>query len=246
MNRSLWTQTLSRVSCPAWPCPVCSEGAAVLVPKSLVYHETVESKRSRHNKDWSPDWKGLTFTAWAECSHPSCKQQFSIAGKGGVEPDYDSDGLYWEEFFSPLVCHPMPNMIQFPAKCPVDVRDELRAAFSIFWLHRAACAGRIRVALECLINHLGVPRQKKEKNGKYSDLALHARVDYFANNEPVIGPQLMALKWLGNTGSHEREVHANDLLDALEIFEHVLSEIFDPQSAKVAQLAQKLTKKHGH
>jgi hypothetical protein len=150
----------------------------------------------------------------------------------------------WEDYFSPLFCQPMPDIIELPAKCPDEVKDELRAAFSIFWLHRAACAGRIRVALEHLMNHLGVPKRKKDKSGKYSDLSLHARLDAFAKTEPAMGPQLMALKWLGNTGSHDREVTKADLLDAFEILEHALVEIIDGRSARVAALAKKLTKKH--
>lgn len=56
----------------------------------------------------------------------------------------------------------------------------------------------------------------------------------------------MALKWLGNAGSHDRTVSKSDLLDAFEILEHALAEIIDRRSAKVAELAKKLAKKHGH
>lgn len=246
MNRSLWTQTLSETSCPAWPCPVCRKGTVALLQKSLIYKETIESERAHKREEWDPDWIRYTFTAWGECRHPSCKQEFAIAGTGGVAPDYGEDGNYeWQDYFSPMTCHPMPDMFDFPAKSPDEVKEELRAAFAIFWLHQAACAGRIRVALECLMNHLGVPKRKKDKNGKYSDLSLHARIDAFAKHEPTIGPHLMALKWLGNAGSHNREVSQNDLLDAFEIMEHALGEIIDRRSAKVAALAKKLTKKHG-
>jgi len=217
----------------------------MLVPKSLVYKETVESKRAHDDEAFDHDWIEYTFTAWAECRHQSCKQQFAIAGVGGLSPEQTEEGYEWEEYFSPMLSRPMPDMFDFPARCSEDVKEELRAAFAIFWSHQAACAGRIRVALECLMNHLGVQKRKKDKKGKYSDLSLHARIDVFAKNEPTIGPQLMALKWLGNAGSHNREVRKDDLLDAFEIMEHALVEIIDRRSAKVAALAKKLTKKHG-
>ena len=246
MNRSLWKQTLNKTWCPAWPCPVCRKGTLLLVPKSLTYRETVESKRARSDEAWDPDWITYAFTAWAECSHPPCKQQLAIAGTGGVAPEYDVDGDYgWEEYFSPMMCYPMPDMFDFPAKCPDDVREELRAAFAIFWSHQPACAGRIRVALECLMNHMGVPRRKKDRSGKYFDLSLHARIDAVAKKEPTIGSLLMALKWLGNAGSHIGDVNKDDLLDAFVIMEHALSEIIERRSAKVAELARKLIKKHG-
>jgi hypothetical protein len=77
------------------------------------------------------------------------------------------------------------------------------------------------------------------------DLSLHARLDAFATTEPVVGPKLMALKWLGNAGSHDGEVSKADLLDAFEILEHALGEIVEKRSKRVATLAKKLMKKHG-
>lgn len=246
MKRSLWTRTLNKDWCPAWPCPVCRKDTLLLVQNSLTCRETVESKRARSDEAWDPDCIIYAFTAWAKCRRPSCKQQFAIAGTGGVERKYNEYGFReWEDYFSPMMCYPMPDMFDFPAKCPDDVREELRAAFEIFWSHRPACAGRIRVALECLINYLGVPKRKKGGSGKYFDLTLHARIDAVAKKEPTIGFQLMALKWLGNAGSHIGDVSKNDLLDAFEIMEHALGEIIERRSAKVAKLAKNLSKKHG-
>ena len=54
----------------------------------------------------------------------------------------------------------------------------------------------------------------------------------------------MALKWLGNTGSHGSKVNVEDLLDAFEILEHTLSEIIENKSKKIATLAVNLTKKY--
>ena len=246
MKRSLWSETLTKTSCPAWPCPVCRKGSLVMVSKSLTCQETTESKRSHDDPAWDPDWIRYTFTAWARCGHLDCDQQFAIAGTGGVGPEMDYEGdMEWEDYFSPMVCYPMPHIIEVPAKCPDDVANELRGAFELFWAHRAACAGRIRVALECLMSHLGVPKRKKTSNGKYNDLTLHARIDLFAKRNKDAGAQLMALKWLGNAGSHDTGVSAGDLLDAFEILEHTLSEILDKRSAKVAAIARRLTKKHG-
>ena len=246
MNRALWTQSLTEFRCPPWPCPVCHRGTISIVRKSLTYKETVESAGAHIVEDWSPEDTTYSFTAWAKCRNTPCGQEFAIAGTGGVAPeDVSDEDWQWEDYFSPLVCYPMPDMIQFPAKCPVDVQTELRSAFAVFWTNGAACAGRIRVALECLMDHLGVPKRRKGANGKYSDLNLHARVDAFAKHDPTVGFQLMALKWLGNTGSHARRVAKGDLLDALEIIEHALGEILDRRSARVAELAKKLTKKHG-
>jgi hypothetical protein len=138
----------------------------------------------------------------------------------------------------------MPDIFEIPKKCPPEVKTELSAGFTLFWSDQAAAAGRIRVALERLMDHLGIPMRRKEKNGKFSELSLHHRIELFEKGEPAIGSQLMALKWLGNTGSHQGKLVRDDLLDAFEILEHALTELIDQRTAKVAALAKKLMKKH--
>lgn len=246
MNRSLWIEPLKQKWCPAWPCPTCRKSTLLLTPNSLISKETAQSKRAHRKEGWGPEETTYVFTAWAECRNPSCKQQFAIAGSGGVDVEFDANGNFGlEDYFSPMMCKPMPDMFDFPAKCPDDVKEELRAAFALFWLNQPACAGRIRVAIECLMNFLGVPKRKKDKNGKYIDLNLHARIDAIVKKEPKIGSHMMALKWLGNAGSHIGDVSRDDLLSAFEIMEYVLGEIIERRSDKVAKLAKALTKKHG-
>lgn len=245
MKRSLWTDTLTEHHSPAWPCPACNKGTLALVPKSLAYKETVESKRAHNEEAWDPDWVTYAFTAWVKCTHQSCGQEAAVSGIGGVEPEYGPDGdMDWSSYFAPRFCSPMPDIFEIPKKCPDEVEKELRAGFALFWQDHAAAAGRVRVALERLMDHLGIPMRRKETNGKFSDLSLHQRIELFKERELSTGSQFMALKWLGNTGSHEGTVSRGDLLDAFEILEHALAELIDRRTAKVAALAKKLMKKH--
>jgi len=245
MDRTLWTKSIYQHSMPAWKCPVCRKGHTVLVPKSVIMKETAASKSQHSHDAWDPDWVESVFTAWGVCSNKACEQSFAVSGIGGVDPEYDDDhGLEWYDYFSPLQCNPMPDIFDLPPKCPDGVSTELRTAFSLFWGYREACAGRVRVALELLMDHLGIPRRKKAKNGKFFDLTLHGRLENFAGKNATIGSHLMALKWLGNAGSHDGTVSTNDLLDAFEVLEHALAEVIDQRSARVAALAKKLTKKH--
>lgn len=246
MDRSLWLQSLSKTYCPPWPCSVCGKGNVALVRNSLVKHETVESKTAHDHEAWDPDWIMYGFTAWAECQHPTCKQKFSICGTGGVGAEQDEEGnVEWGDYFDPQHCFPTLRLIKVPEKCPDDIKAELDAAFALYWSHPAASAGRIRVALELLLNHQGVPKRKRSGRGKCQELWLHARLDLFAKANPTTGSQLMALKSLGNTGAHEGSITKSDLLDAFEVLEHSLDEIIDQRSKRVAALAKSLTKKHG-
>ncbi len=181
MNRSLWKKSLTHISCPAWPCPTCQKGSLALVQKSLTFKETIESEKARHREDWDPGWTSYIFTAWAECRHPPCKQRFSMSGIGGISPECGPEGeLEWEDYFSPKMCCPMPDINCFPIKCPDEVKKELRASFALFWSNPAACAGRIRVALEYIMTHLGVAKKKKIQKGRivtlaYMPVSMHLR-----------------------------------------------------------------------
>lgn len=192
------------------------------------------------------EWIEFSFLAWGKCSNANCNQSFAIAGEGGVSPEYTSDEGDWEyeEYFMPKYCFPMPHIIELPTKCPNDIKAQLTEAFSLLWSNRSACAGQIRVSLESLMNHLGVPKKRKTKNGGFSDLNLHSRIDAYAAKNPQVGSQLMALKWVGNTGSHESDVSKTDLLDAFEILEHSLIEVLERRSEKVSALTKRLVKKH--
>ena len=153
--------------------------------------------------------------------------------------------MEWDDYFEPKHCFPVLRLNKVPDKCQEDVATELDAAFSLFWSNLAACAGRLRVALELLLNHQGIPKRKRDSKGKYKELWLHARLDLFAKGNPATGAQLMALKSLGNSGAHEGSISREDLLDAFEVLEHSLEEIIEQRSKRVAALSKKLTKKHG-
>ena len=242
MKRELWKQTLTKHQAPAWPCPSCVKGALKLVPNSLAKKEAVSSRRAHGHEEWDPDWVEYRFTAWLKCG--VCEEDVVVAGLGGIEPGYDSEGMTWEDYFAPRLLIPMPDIFAMPKKCPEGVREKLRAAFTVFWIDQPASASRVRVALERLLNHLGIKRRRKDKQGKFVDLTLHARIEEFAKRDPVIGAQLMALKWLGNSGSHEGSITKDDLLDAFEIMEHALVELIDRRSEKVAELAKQLAHRH--
>ncbi len=249
MKRSLWTATISEHHAPAWPCPTCNKGTLALKTKSVIFDETVDSKQEHDEDYWSPECTDYVFTAWLKCGHPSCGQEVAVSGNGGVEqwqvmgPD-DEPEIVYNDYFTPKFLSPTPDIFDLPRKCPDVVKSHLRAGFKLFFCDQSAAANRIRVALENLLDHLTVPRRRKNQNNKLSNLSLHERIELFIKREPSLGGQLMALKWLGNTASHEADVSRDDLLDAFEILQHILEELIGHRSARVAELARKLTKKH--
>ena len=162
-----------------------------------------------------------------------------------MEPEQDEEGrMDWEYYFDALYVFPTLRMIAIPDKCPKEVSVELDAAFALYWSQPSASAGRLRVALELLLNHQGVQKKKRDGGGKLKDLTLHGRLELFAKSNPATAAQLMALKSLGNAAAHEGSIDKQDVLDAFEVLEHALAEIIEQRSKRVAELSKKIAKKH--
>lgn len=232
-----------------WPCPHCKQGVLALVPDSLIKNETKESEEACAYMGWDPDWISYAFNAWLKCSHPSCGQQVVVAGKGSVEQTQscDEEGNTEEvrnDSFQPLFCWPMPDIFVLPEKCPKEVKAELSAAFRLYWSDQAASAGRVRVSLERLMDQYHIPKRRKGQDKKYYIINLHGRIETFSKARSGAGEKLMALKWLGNTASHQGSVSRDDIWDAFEILEYLLAELFERRSIRIEELTRQLTKKH--
>jgi Domain of unknown function (DUF4145) len=250
MNKSLWLTPLSTTTCPPWVCPRCGVGTISLVPNLFVEKQTAESEAyATASGGDDPEFYESTFYAFGRCGHQSCQEWIGIIGKGTVEtelkegnndePDYDYISRY-----TPVACHPMPPIIVIPEHCPELVRKQLQCAFAIFWRAEESCAGRIRVALDYLLDHLKIQRKKKTDKGKFHTLDLHGRILLLKKTHPVEADLLMGIKFLGNAGSHGQAgnptVSRADLLDAFEMLENVLDEFINYRSKKLRDKARNL------
>jgi hypothetical protein len=217
-----------------------------MVKDSYVEYETERSKVWRTEEDWIPDNIENACVAWAQCIRQHCAGRVAIMGRGGVEDVLTSENE-WDtvEIFTPVALFPMPAIINIPLNCPLEVRGQLQEAFTLFYTSPPACAGRIRVAIELLLTTQKIASRKLVK-GLQRELSLHERIELFAKKNSDIAHQLMALKWLGNSGSHPKRirVQSSDVLDAFEILEHALFELIERRTERIAQLAKGLMDRH--
>lgn len=244
MNRKLWTSTITERYCPQWSCPTCHKGIFAVVPRSLVSEETKQSKRERHQENSTFVDVEYRFAAQLKCGNPHCADHAVIVGIGGLDEEMQHDGWEYEEYFVPKFCIPMPDMIVFPGKCPAAIKTELRSGFKLFWADPAAAANRVRAAVERIMDHCRIPQRRKTAKGKLDRLSLHGRLLRFQERNKIMGTRLMAIKWLGNTGSHQPDLKKEDVLDALEILEDTLIEMFELRTERLTMLTQGLMKKH--
>lgn len=244
MNRQHFTPPFFPGALPPWRCPKCNDGALAIVKNSLRVEETPESKKDHDNPDWEPDWMRQRFSVLLRCGH--CLEPVFAVGDIRLMEDYDDEhGWGLSDALVPTFFEPAPPMIRIPSSCPKSVTTEVIGASALFWSSPSSAANRIRAAVEMLMDDRGVPRKGKTKKGTYEDLKLHFRIERFTKRNPEIGNALLAIKWLGNTGSHSSELKAKDVLDAFELLAHALEEIYDAKSSKLKKLASSIIKKKG-
>jgi hypothetical protein len=244
LNRSSFTSPFCPTSLPVWRCPACADGALTLVKDSLHKEETAESKRTRSDPNWDQDWVCEQFSALLRCS--KCKEPVFIVGTIKVAEGQDQeDGWVLFDALAPTYFHPPTPIIRIPGKCPSEVVSEINAASGLYWSSPPSAGNRIRAALERLMDDQGIPKKKKTKKGKYEDLTLHARIERFAKKQPDVGGNLLAIKWLGNSGSHSDNLTADDMLDAFELLTHALEEIYESKSTRIMKLTTSIIKKKG-
>lgn len=243
MDRKLWLYGFGGDKCPAWKCAVCQYGRITLLPDTVINFETVASVAHQKTMYSSPEEIDLNFSAWAICDR--CSQHYSIAGVGGIDRDFDDDGREsgWSPYYLPKYCNPMPRIFEFTPECPKNVRKELESAFSLYWDNLEACAAKIRVALERLMDELGIPAELPKRGGGARKVILDERLLMYAENNPKFKVLLMTLKAIGNAGSHGESMAREDLLNAFEIIEHVLDEMYSNKIGNISKLVLALEEK---
>jgi hypothetical protein len=152
-----------------------------------------------------------------------------------VTHEYEEDGQdSYYETCTPTYFNPALPMLRLPRGCTGTIASELTKAWAVYWSDPGACVNHLRTSIERLMDHLGIPKS-----------TLHKSIEAYRQKEPDLSDSLMAIKWLGNSGSHGDAALTNeDVLDALPLLEHVLGEVFEMRTAERRRLRDKLLEKH--
>ena len=248
LDRAIWLVTsFTKDKAPPWPCPSCVGGTIALDVKTLQAEETPGSKSGRGHEEWDPTWESYRFTAFFRCTRPECQEIVVACGDSETVEEFDQQyGQVFEAAHRPRCFVPSLPVLRSSNHWPEEVRGNLGAAFGVFWQDPDACANRVRAAVEAALDDQGVKRFGVNKKGKRYRLNLGDRIQQFAKVKPELADMLTAVRWIGNFGSHEvGAVTRSDVLDGLELFEHVLVELFDKRSARLKSIAKKIAKKKG-
>lgn len=244
MHREIWAQPITTKFCPKWPCSICNNGYLFLDDGSFQFKETSTSLSEQEHPEWEPEWVEYCFITWATCSNPECNQHYAISGSGTnwvAEDEFGDQELM--ETFTPKYCYPVLDIISIPKECPDKITEPLKISFSLFYCDTNSCAGKIRCTIESIMCHFEEKSIFDESQNRRT--TLHSRLEQFAEREPQLANNLMAIKWLGNAAIHDNTtVSRDDILDVYEIIEHALEKIFDQRTDRIRKKAQRLNDKY--
>jgi hypothetical protein len=248
MKPQVYQSPFSSSAFPIWNCPYCLDGTLKVKEGSLVITETEDSKSRHSHEDFEPDWIKSNFAMELKCTH--CNElAFGVGKTQFVEVMDEEYGWGLEEAIVPLFFHPTIPLFILSPTCPKDVRAQIVKAFSLYWCDVSACANRIRVAVELILTHEKIKIGTRIKNGKNKNkirrLSLHERIQLYESKNSSIANAMMAIKWIGNTGSHADELVQSDVLNAFQLLEHAIAEVFDKRSSEIAKLSKRINKKKG-
>ena len=231
---------------PEWICPTCNKGVLKGKKDSFVREELKQSKDSHGHEAWEPEWIEYTYACQFACTNPSCEEVVSNVGTGTVDVEVDEGDNGWEQSYfdayKPTYFVPHLNIFSIPMGTTGDISKSINNSFELFFANPSSSAGHLRIALEQLLDCLKVKKYETRKGSRFL-ISTHQRIKILPSKYADLKDLLFAIKWLGNDASHPKGVSMDDVMDAYDIFENVLNEVFNTKSREVKKLAKKINKK---
>jgi hypothetical protein len=188
------------------------------------------------------------------CTNDQCKEVVSNTGIGSVDWDVYEDvngepTQQYDDFFRPKFFEPPLMLLDIPPECPASVSFPLRESFQVFFSLPSAASNNVRIAIEELLTELKVKRFSTV-NGQRRFISLHHRINLLPEKYAQFKELLLAIKWLGNAGSHgegegKGAITMDDVMDVYELTQHILDEIYTPKTKKLFAMAKRVNKKKG-
>ncbi|WP_291116428.1 DUF4145 domain-containing protein [Empedobacter sp. UBA7248] len=245
MNRELWKpKTFDKVE--KYPCPKCFNGT--LKGKQKI-SELTEGGKEMLSYGY-PYGIDNVFCGILKCSNSNCNELISVNGHllSDIRTGYQNENGEYVEIelkqYQPKFFYPNLRMFKISKEIPKNIIHLIDQAFSLYFIDNNACANKIRTAIEQILDDLNAPRKKLTVKRKYSEFTnLHSRIEHFSKKKPKICKLMMALKIIGNQGSHTNETDDESILDAFEILELLIEITYIKNHLRIESLADSIIKK---
>lgn len=241
---SLYT-TFLEDKIPHWLCPGCLNETLEIIPGS--FHKEANSDTSQHltEEGFELDFHyRMVFSCLLRCSRKVCLEAVAINGEGWLELDINEEKgqqEYYQVYRARSFYPPLPIFTP-PEHCPEDICGQLKEISALLAAHPSAAVNTMRTVLEMLLDGLGVPREIERISKKPLVLTLHKRIDDYSAILGGYSDAFMALKWLGNRGSHTDEpIKQSHIEGACTVLDELIQQLY-PQKSNVPTIVAELSK----
>lgn len=226
-----------------YPCPKCKAGIL-----KRVSHNIQITKEGQDYSEYPNYPYGILhrFSGIWQCSDSSCGHICTVSGD--VLKDVEGvgelpTGEYIPEYYNevrPKYFYPNLRMFELPDDLGKETTEHLDKSFANYFADLTSSANRLRSAVESLLNDIKAPAKRKTKKGMKQFETLHGRLEHLRKSKPRIAELLLAIKVIGNEGSHLGKLSEDDLLDGYQIFAEVLDILFFKRGAKTLATAKEI------
>lgn len=251
IDRDLWSESFYTEEWPKWPCPQCREKSLQPVKESFKSHELASSIEFHHHEDWDCNWYSGAFHSELKCINSGCGETVYVTGEKKIKLTIEDSSDFGDveierETIYPKYCYPALHLFDIPENTPWDIESAIINAFALFWSDKSACGNSIRKVVELILNDKRVGKMRKTKAGKWIYLKLDERIKKFEIKNKDAADTLMAIKWIGNVGSHEIDTDEEVLFDGLELLEFVLEDLYgEAHHKRMASIRKRVIKRKG-
>lgn len=220
------TKCFSIDSLTKFRCPECNIGLLQARKENIV-----DFKHKKHNELSLPDYDHENdFCGFLQCNNSTCHEKIVVAGKILLEGITTEKSKIVKKY-SPLHFSRPPHVIEILPEYPEEIKKILLDSFSLFWLDKAACVNKIRICIEDILDAFNV--EKINSKGKFTVS------DRIAGNNDDLRAALLAMKWIGNEGSHS-VINVYNLLDAYAVINSLLKELFKNRKQVIDKLSAEI------
>ena len=225
---------------PSWSCPTCKIGKLELSGK-IDKNETKASTNDFNEDYWDRSFIKNRFHLKLKCNNKYCKEIVNASGYTSIYEVSDENTQEEYESFYPEYFYPAIELFEISENVPYEVEEQIKTAFKLYWIDDAAFLNALRTTVELILNDKRI--RKTDENRKY--LTLNERIKLLREKEPIIAEFLMAIKWLGNFGSHGENLYNVDIPESVEIFQLALEKIYGKEKY-LTERVKKINEKKGH
>lgn len=229
---------------PSPRCPECMAGTVSFgEPTEFV---TAGMRLAREHDFYEPEWERGTFVAQGTCGASHCQQVVIASGTWSV--GYKTTGGYpqsysdqFATFYRVRQIHPPIRLMELPDRDVNEalggVAEGLLTAGAVLFTAPGLAATALRGCIERFLTSEGIA----SKTGKGGFRPLDQRLVEWRGQDATrdgVADLMLAVKWLGNTGTHEDSaLTADDVMEGVRLLNEAFHRLYVSHAITAAAAA---------